>query len=298
MAVTSIANSSVGNYKKSNSMNPENVILPFSVEYLVIAGGGAGGRTKSSVNDYGAGAGGGGYRSSVSGEDSGGGDSAESAYIATVGDSLTVTIGSGGSSSSSTAWTSGSDSVFDTITSLGGGWGGGITTIPSWRSAANGGSGGGQGEAGSRGSGESGQGFAGGIGGGGAGAGGGGAGGVGGTSGGNTGGAGGVGVSSLITGTSVGRAGGGSGWGPNAAPSASDGGGRHQTGLDGAANTGGGGGAGGSTAGGNGGSGVVILKYPATRTISVGAGLTSETTTVGDYKVTEFTAGTDTVQFS
>jgi hypothetical protein len=73
----------------------------------------------------------------------------------------------------------------------------------------------------------------------------------------------------------------------------------------GTVNTGGGGGGGGYDSspggeGGNGGSGVVILKYPDTRTISVGAGLTSSTdsVSVAGYKITTFTAGSDTVSFS
>jgi hypothetical protein len=45
----------------------------------------------------------------------------------------------------------------------------------------------------------------------------------------------------------------------------------------------------------NGASGVVIIRYPATQSFSIGAGLTSSTTTVGDDKVTQFTAGTGTV---
>ena len=47
-----------------------------------------------------------------------------------------------------------------------------------------------------------------------------------------------------------------------------------------------------------GGSGVVIVRYPNTYTITVGAGLTSSTTTDGSDKVTSFTAGTDTISFS
>jgi hypothetical protein len=43
---------------------------------------------------------------------------------------------------------------------------------------------------------------------------------------------------------------------------------------------------------------VVILKYPDTFAISVGAGLTSSTATAGGFKVTTFTAGTDTISFS
>ena len=51
--------------------------------------------------------------------------------------------------------------------------------------------------------------------------------------------------------------------------------------------------------GGVGGSGVVILKYPDTATLSIGNGLTSTTdNSVAGYKITIFTAGTDTVSFS
>jgi hypothetical protein len=47
-----------------------------------------------------------------------------------------------------------------------------------------------------------------------------------------------------------------------------------------------------------GGSGVVIVRYPASYSLTVGAGLTSATETVGANKITTFTAGTDTVSFS
>jgi hypothetical protein len=42
----------------------------------------------------------------------------------------------------------------------------------------------------------------------------------------------------------------------------------------------------------------VILRYSSLFTISVGAGLTASTTTVGDNKVTTFTAGTGTISWS
>ena len=89
----------------------QSINLP--VEYLVIAGGGAGG------SGYGAGGGAGGYRCSVAGESSGGGASAESA-LSLVAGTYTVTVGAGGSSAN------GSNSVFSTITSIGGGAGGAI----------------------------------------------------------------------------------------------------------------------------------------------------------------------------
>ena len=72
----------------------------------------------------------------------------------------------------------------------------------------------------------------------------------------------------------------------------------------GTANTGGGGGTSGGSfgsgtvTGSSGGSGVVILRYPSSKTITVGAGLTSSTSTDGSFKVTTFTAGTGNISFS
>ena len=75
------------------------------------------------------------------------------------------------------------------------------------------------------------------------------------------------------------------------------------SGTNGTANTGGGGGGNGSTTGGNpgaGGSGVVIIKYPDTKTITVGAGLTVHTPSSppSGYTLKVFTAGTGTVSFA
>jgi hypothetical protein len=69
------------------------------------------------------------------------------------------------------------------------------------------------------------------------------------------------------------------------------------TAASGVANTGGGGGAG-RTVGGNGGSGVVILRYPTSLTITIGAGLTGTTSTVGSKKVTTITAGSGNVSWA
>jgi hypothetical protein len=69
----------------------------------------------------------------------------------------------------------------------------------------------------------------------------------------------------------------------------------------GTVNTGSGGGGrtgGGSNSGGAGGSGVVILQYPSTATITIGAGLTGSTATVGANKVTTITAGTGNVSWA
>jgi hypothetical protein len=69
-------------------------------------------------------------------------------------------------------------------------------------------------------------------------------------------------------------------------------------------NTGSGGGGGGSTSGGGtgggaGGSGVVVLKYPADFTITIGAGLTGSTAAPsGGFKVSTITAGTGNVSWA
>ena len=252
-----------------------------SVEYLVVAGGGGGG------GDFGGGGGAGGYRSSVSGEASGGGASAETPLTMTIG-AKTVTVGLGGvgsQSSSSTGGASGADSVFDTITSTGGGGGEGGSVV-----ASVGGSGGGAKQGASGAAGTSNQGYAGGDGQGGsaryAGGGGGGASAVGatGTNGSPpNGGNGGAGISSSITGSSVARGGGGGGFvghevdggagtlGTGGSGGGGDGGRNNKNNstalapTDGAVNTGGGGGGASNRAvdypGGDGGSGVVIARY-------------------------------------
>jgi hypothetical protein len=70
----------------------------------------------------------------------------------------------------------------------------------------------------------------------------------------------------------------------------------------GTVNTGGGGGGGARDGtifnGAAGGSGVVILRYPADYTITIGAGLTGITTTVASDKVTTITAGTGNVSWA
>jgi hypothetical protein len=70
-------------------------------------------------------------------------------------------------------------------------------------------------------------------------------------------------------------------------------------------NTGGGGSGGGNTSigspgsGGAGGSGVVILKYPDSATITIGAGLTGTTASPsGGFTVTTITAGTGNVSWA
>ena len=284
----------------------------FDVEYLVIAGGGGAGSNAG-------GGGAGGYRSSVIGELSGGGNSAEPVINTATGNIYTVTVGSGGAGGASggdNAGSQGTSSFFHTVEAVGGGGGAALGAA----APTSGGSGGGAGQGSGIGaSGTINQGFKGGDssatgpnypGGGGGGA------GSAGTNSTNTtvAGNGGSGVYSGITGSSVGRAGGGGGNALDAggtAGTASEGGGigvvnSSSPGNPGTANTGGGGGAGSSTdlagstrsGGGNGGSGLVIIKYPSSKTATPSAGLTSSTNIIGNYKITTFTAGTGTVTFS
>lgn len=217
-----------------------------AVQYLVIAGGGGGGSGWN--NDRGGGAGGaGGYRASVPGEYSGGLSAAEPELLIPQG-TYVVQVGAGGAAGaySDTYAGMGGDSSFDTIVSLGGGYGGnGLYKA----SGANGGSGGGSCYKNARtngtpGSGTPGQGTNGSTGTVSYGSGGGGGGAGGAASGQGNGAA----LSSSITGTSVARAYGGNGdngGGPGGTNTGSGGGGNDSTSDPGFA----------------GGSGVVIVRY-------------------------------------
>jgi len=270
------------------------------VEYLVIGGGGSGGI------QVGGGGGAGGYRTNVVGATSGKNSAAEAALFLSAG-TRTVTIGAGGvggynlsnsgsSPSGSNRGVKGNDSVFSTITSLGGGGGAGYPSL----TATDGGSGGGADGNGQTnfGVGTALQGFAGGTGvyGSWAGGGGGGAGAVGGNASNNVGGVGGAGLSSSITGTAVTRGGGGAGCQTSGAGSAGGAGGGGAGGSDsvnagnGSVNTGGGGGGTrDSGTNGSGGSGIVIVRYltadASSLTITGGTATTS-----GSYTVRTFTS--------
>jgi hypothetical protein len=268
--VTSDGNFNIHTFTSSgNFVNPVNNL---SVDFLVIAGGGGGGS-----NNQGGGGGAGGYRNSYNSETSGGGASSESSLTLS-NQTYAVTIGAGGSGSSLNTGnaTNGSNSIFSSITSTGGGYGG----SPAGNTPANSGGsgGGGQGDSGNTngGAGTSGQGFAGGNkpttqrGGGGGGAG----------EAGNTDGdgQGGDGLQSSINGTATFRGGGGGGGAvynvASATPGGEGGGGAGTAYVGGAgngqANTGGGGGGGGfdatatARAGAGGGSGIVIIRYDRT----------------------------------
>jgi hypothetical protein len=249
------------------------------IEYLVIGGGGG-----ASGRDIGGGGGAGGYRCNVTGESSGGGASSEPVVNLPPG-TYTITVGAGGAGGTDGGAASpGANSVFSSITAIGGGAGKSYNAAVSNDGA--GGSGGGAAALDSISSGTntiggvaiSNQGFDGGDGlnnsqtdyGGG---GGGGAGAVGKDAG--QGKHGGAGVESSIDGTPTYRAGGGGGAGHRTSGSSQlgsggIGGGAAATaaaGVDpnrnGATNTGGGAGAarGTSQTGGTGGTGIVIIRY-------------------------------------
>jgi len=215
-----------------------------NIGVLVVAGGGGGG------DDSACGGGGGGGA---------GGFLSNSLYPVT-NRAYSITVGAGGAVD-----TNGANSVFDALTSVGGGFGGPACGASQ---AGNGGSGGGTRDPSDLGLGVAGQGNNGGVGIGGAsgGGGGGGAAAVGATTGGVNGAAGGAGSSSSISGASQFYAGGAGGGGATGGGTGSGGIGGGGAGNNaGTANTGGGGG-GGSRSGINGaagGSGIVIISYNA-----------------------------------
>jgi hypothetical protein len=290
----------------------------YPVQYLVIAGGASGGCGFSLA--AGAGGGAGGYRNSYASETSGGNSSTETPLTVTPNTDFTITVGAGGPATTNhNPGNNGNDSVFGSITSVGGGRGSSATN----GGPTSGGSGGGGTGYHGRASGTTDQGSNGGHGlhGGNvcgnhyqAGGGGGGASAEGtrcSCSGGTI--PGGNGLFSSITGTSVGRGGGGSGSNSDTTSNQANGnngygGGNARAGTSsgnsysGVPNTGGGGGGGQANTSANsgaGGSGTVIVRVPLDWNCNNASGLTFTETL--DYvlheKVIEFTAGTDTVQF-
>mgnify|MGYP006279408047 CR=1 FL=1 len=246
-----------------------------SVDYLVVAGGGGG--------SFGGG-GSGGLRCTVGATGGGGSLESKASLSNTVAYAITIGAGGVGGFATTIAATNGSNSSISgtgltTITSTGGGYGGGQSN--NYTAANSGGSGGGSGHGtGSSGAvvnqygaGTNNQGYAGGSGyenpyytGGG----GGGAGAVGSNSTTSTGGNGGAGVATSISGSSVTYAGGGGGAYQGSGGSGGGGAGSANSGTtngtSGSANTGGGGGGSNRSApnvgtSGNGGSGIVIIRY-------------------------------------
>jgi hypothetical protein len=305
-----------GTFPSTNSLNTAltlsglTLISPLVVDFLVVAGGASG------ACWHGGGGGAGGYRTSygtVSPITLSGG-SMESSLTLTKATNYTVTVGGGGAGVGTVGpnliGNAGSNSVFASITSTGGGYGSSVGTA----GPGSGGSGGGanQGSGGSAVTSPVIQGHAGGNGIGSASCytpgGGGGAGSVGVNASGCTAGDGGDGLSNSITGAGTFYAGGGgggvysggtpgtggSGVGGNGGPNSGS-----TNGSPGATNTGSGGGGANAASPqttGSGGSGIVILRYPNSFTIS---GLSGTTTTVGTDKVTTFTnSGTGNIQFN
>lgn len=296
---TTLANSGVFSISDINKLKDENeyiVDYAFNCEYLVVGGGGHGPGGFS--GGYGAGGGGaGGLRNSFASENTGGGGSTEAKKPIILGQEYTITIAAGSTNvgSGDLGDPAGPITQFDDIYAYGGGNG---NRFGSTGNIYNSDFGSGCGQAGRGTSGtftmylvEPAQGY------------------VGGNRSGYTGGAGGgsaaaggagyahgAGVFSSITGVSTEYAQGGDGGGNNT----------FYNGTAGAANTGNGGRAGrysgagyGNTQGGAGGSGVVILRYPNTYTISVGAGLThGGEQAVSSDKYIKITGGTDTVSWS
>lgn len=317
-----------GVYPSANALNTGIIVsgltatlAPPVVDYLVVAGGGGGGTGPFTNANGGGGGGAGGLRTSY-GTATGGGGSPETALTLAAATNYTVTVGAGAATTSAggTYGADGSNSVFATVTSTGGGGGGSEQSAP----GRAGGSGGGAGYTGAGGTASTSpvQGKDGGtsttsngIGG----AGGGGAGVVGATNpgGGHNGGNGGDGLQNAITlasGTGPYYAGGGGGgtYSHSSAQTPGTGGqggggnaNNQAAGSPGTVNTGGGGGgsdnAYAARNGGAGGSGIVILRYSSALTISnPGSGLTftTDNTTVANTKITTFTAGTGNIQFN
>ena len=281
-------NSPCGDYKihtftASGPLNITNVGTPAGgtdkVSYMVVAGGGSG------AEGCGGGGAAGGFREAKVPSD----PYTDSPLDAGTGlavsvQDYTITVGAGGAGQPLTGpyqpGSSGSNSVFSSVTSAGGGGGGGGPNANPGVDGLSGGSGGGGNPQGSGGAGNTpsvspSQGFAGGNGnkspGGNAGGGGGGASAVGtaGT-GGSSAGSGGAGVTTSITGSPVQRAGGGGGAWSNGSSGCNGGAGGGGKGgypggnaVAGTDNTGGGGGAGGigPVPSGAGGSGIVVVRY-------------------------------------
>ena len=233
--------------------------VDFTVEYLVVAGGGSGGDVSPGYPPGGGGAGG-----LLQG----------TGFVVSTGTPITVTVGAGGIDTSGYG-NNGGDSVFSTLTATGGG--GGAFGYPSG-AGKNGGSGGSGASDGISGTGVSGQGYAGAPVGSGTG-GGGGAGGVGVRNG--YPGQGGAGISSSISGTSVTYATGGSGQGFKV----------------GTANTGDGGSGGWYSVHNNGyagGSGIVIIRYPDSFNTATTTGSPTYTNTGGFHIYKFLSSGTIT----
>ena len=295
-----------------------NVIIPLTVDYLVIAGGGGGGSWTSTSNvGTGGGGGAGGFRTSWTGQGSGGGCAVEATPTLASNTQYNVTVGAGGAGQpfNTSTQNNGVNSEFNGIVSNGGGAGGSYVGV----NANSGGSGGGAGYLGSGGQvvaacqgniggsyGTHGSPYRHGGGGGAAGS---------GQNGGYNGtGAGGVGLRNSITlasGTGPYYAGGGGGGvsyvtsvSPGGSAVGGSGGNQNLNATNPTVNTGSGGGGAGKgtqstvTTPSAGADGVVILRYPTDYSIAVTGSLFRTNATVGSDTVTTFISGTGTITFS
>ena len=278
-------NTTLGKLEQYNGTVWRILTTVYTIDYLILGGGGSGGDCTSPAR-FGGGGGAGGLRTSY-GTVSGRASSAENPLEVQPENTLTITVGAGaagGVSSHDTAGTQGNNSSisggnFTTVTSLGGGGGGGNSVV-----GTDGGcGGGGQESTGAGRSGTAGQGFDGGTGSESADRGGGG----GGTGANGTGTDGGAGTSVSITGSAVTYGGGGASSGSGG----SGGGGTGST--NGTANLGGGGGAAGSQTG-AGGSGVVILRMATADYSGITTGSPTVTTSGSDTIVKFTSSGTYT----
>jgi hypothetical protein len=262
---TITATNAAGSVSQSFSGN----IVGLSVEYLVVAGGGGGGSGDDSLGS-GGGGGAGGMRTGT--------------FNLSISTNYSVGVGGGGAGAPVLGnGGNGGSSTFHTITNTGGGRGAGRGG-----NATTGGSGGGGFRNGGSAAGTSGQGNAGN----------------------NSGGGGGKGAASTGRNGGTGAAfygvyyagGGAAGRYPSASYSGGNGVGGNSN-ASGATNRGGGGGGGDgefgyNSAGRSGGSGVVILRYPNSYTITLGAGLSGSTANSGSDKVTTITGGSGNVSWS
>jgi hypothetical protein len=246
--VTEAGGYRIHTFRGSGTFTPTKAM---NIEVLVVAGGGGSG-----------GAGNTGY---YSGGGGGGGVIYNPSYAVTAGQSITVTVGAGGSAGFQSGdggrrGGNGGNSVFGSLVAVGGGGGGGNTLYGESVGASGGSGGGGALYNSAGGAGTAGQGNAGGKTNSTGGGGGGGAGSAGGECTSNIGGAAGNGISYSISGTSIYYAGGGAAPGVSGAGSAGSAGGTAAY-AAGAANTGAGGGGVDRQPGRAGGSGVVIVRY-------------------------------------
>ena len=111
-----------------------------SLQYTVVAGGGAGGGGYGNAPGAGGGGGGGGYRTSYTGDTSGGGASAETPLSSLAVASYTMTVGGGGVANTNYGGSGSASSFGNLVNSSRGGGGGTSQTY----GASNGGSGGGK----------------------------------------------------------------------------------------------------------------------------------------------------------